>query len=150
MLQCPICGSDVAADGVLCPECGTQLEPLSTPSVAPARPQNATLILMRDGKMTDVKFELRGRLTIGRSEQNSDTTDIDLSELPEAVFVSRRHATIWMEADGSWRIEDLDSRNGTYLRSHDGKFGRILKVQPMQSGDEIALGKARFKFQILS
>jgi pSer/pThr/pTyr-binding forkhead associated (FHA) protein len=38
------------------------------------------------------------------------TNDIDLDD----DRVSRHHAVLWAE-EGSWRVRDLDSANGTYL-----------------------------------
>ncbi len=48
--------------------------------------------------------------------------------------VSRRHARIWIR-DGEATIEDLKSKNGTYLRGE-----RIVSPARLEDGDEIRLG----------
>src|SRR6266511_1653208 len=48
--------------------------------------------------------------------------------------VSRRHARIWIR-DGEATIEDLESKNGTYLRGE-----RIVSPTRLEDGDEIRLG----------
>ncbi|MEN8005741.1 MAG: ATP-binding protein [Candidatus Krumholzibacteriota bacterium] len=47
--------------------------------------------------------------------------------------VSRRHARIYRAVDESWIIEDLDSRNGIFLK------GRRMKTQEMVPGLKISL-----------
>lgn len=75
--------------------------------------------------------------------------DVDLATLPEAGYVSRHHAAVWRERSGQWRIMDLESRNGTYVRAaNGGAFTRVGDEHALQDGDEIALGNARFIFQI--
>jgi DNA-binding NtrC family response regulator len=54
--------------------------------------------------------------------------------------VSRLHAKFTVDPDG-WRIEDLDSRNGTFV---DGR--RIGEPTPLRDGAEIRIGDALFKF----
>ncbi len=56
--------------------------------------------------------------------------------------VSRRHARIVVDEDGA-RLEDLGSKNGTFLR------GRVVSgPTPLQDGDEFTLGEivAPFRF----
>ena len=48
--------------------------------------------------------------------------------------VSRRHARIWIR-DGEAMIEDLGSKNGTYLRGE-----RIASPERAEDGDEVRLG----------
>jgi pSer/pThr/pTyr-binding forkhead associated (FHA) protein len=43
---------------------------------------------------------------------------------------------------------DLESRNGTYVRSDGGSFSRVGEEHALQNGDEVALGNARFRFEI--
>jgi pSer/pThr/pTyr-binding forkhead associated (FHA) protein len=72
---------------------------------------------------------------------------VDLGPLPEASYVSRHHAEF--RFDGStWFIRDMGSRNGTFWRSGgQGAFSRVAGEQQLASGDEIALGNARFEFK---
>ena len=67
---------------------------------------------------------------------------------PEAALsleddrVSRRHALLRVEADGSATLEDLSSRNGTYLK------GRLLKGRArLDDGDEFVLGDTALQFR---
>ena len=68
-----------------------------------------------------------GENTIGRDPV--DTIALDASE------VSRHHARIYVTASGAF-LEDLGSRNGTFLRGE-----RITGRVPLQAGDEIVVGK---------
>lgn len=62
-----------------------------------------------------------------------------------AADVSGRHARIWRDESGSWRVEDLGSRNGTALTSAltgercEVAAGCAVAVQP---GDQLHMGTA--------
>jgi pSer/pThr/pTyr-binding forkhead associated (FHA) protein len=67
---------------------------------------------------------------------------------PEAVVsleddrVSRRHALLRVADDGSATLEDLGSKNGTFLR------GRPLKNRAtLEDGDEFVLGDTALQFR---
>lgn len=57
--------------------------------------------------------------------------------------VSRRHARVTLDARGA-TIEDLGSKNGTYLRGQ-----RLSAPVPLADGDEITLGSVLVKFRQL-
>jgi hypothetical protein len=57
---------------------------------------------------------------------------VDLSEPPADSGISRRHALLVRQPDGSWRLIDRDSTNGTYL--NDGSEP-IPGQQPVVVGD---------------
>ena len=61
----------------------------------------------------------------------------------ESPTVSRRHARI-LVSGGQATIEDLGSKNGTFLR---GK--RLTSPTPLSEGDEILLGHVRMTFRVL-
>lgn len=42
--------------------------------------------------------------------------------------VSRRHACVTVESDGSCTLEDLGSTNGTYVRGEDGQLTQVAKI----------------------
>jgi DNA-binding winged helix-turn-helix (wHTH) protein len=67
----------------------------------------------------------------------------DLEVCLDSPSVSRRHARIRVAGDGV-TVEDLGSKNGTYLR---GK--RLAGPAPLRDGDEIRLGSVRLKFREL-
>jgi DNA-binding winged helix-turn-helix (wHTH) protein len=61
----------------------------------------------------------------------------------ESPTVSRRHARI-LVADGKAMLEDLGSKNGTFLRDE-----RLNGPSALFDGDEIRLGRVRMTFRIL-
>jgi pSer/pThr/pTyr-binding forkhead associated (FHA) protein len=65
--------------------------------------------------------------------QATSTTIINLAW----PFVSRQHAQIELNALGQWEIEDLQSRNGTYINGQQLQphHRQVLKV-----GDQISIG----------
>jgi pSer/pThr/pTyr-binding forkhead associated (FHA) protein len=81
------------------------------------------------GEMVGTIFELPlGQTLIGRSE-------VAQVRLPDDG-VSRRHAKIVREADGSAKIVDLDSTNGTYIN------GRRVHAEGLREGDRIRIGQS--------
>jgi pSer/pThr/pTyr-binding forkhead associated (FHA) protein len=89
------------------------------------------------------------RLVVGRFDPESGPVDIDLSEAPESAQISRHHAEIYRESDGRWHVKDLGSVNGVFVKSAGaGSFSpRLTAPQPLQNGDEVAFGNARFIFR---
>ncbi len=82
-----------------------------------------------------VAFALReGRNIIGRESD----ADIRLA-LPA---VSRRHAAIVIEGEDA-RVQDLGSRNGTFLNGE-----KLEAARPLRSGDEIRIAQTAIRFQI--
>ncbi|HIE51823.1 MAG TPA: FHA domain-containing protein [Armatimonadetes bacterium] len=74
------------------------------------------------------EFEItRPEVVLGRR------SDCDVV-LPHDREVSRRHARLIFD-DGQWWIEDLGSRNGTFVNGH-----RLTARRPLTSGDRIRLG----------
>lgn len=81
------------------------------------------------GEMVGTVFELPlGQTLIGRSE-------VALVRLPDDG-VSRRHAKIVRESDGSAKIVDLESTNGTYIN------GRRVHAEGLREGDRIRIGQS--------
>jgi DNA-binding winged helix-turn-helix (wHTH) protein len=62
----------------------------------------------------------------------------------DSVTVSRRHARIVVSPEGA-TIEDLSSKNGTYLRGR-----RLTGPAPLADGDEIRLGSVQMRFRVVS
>jgi DNA-binding winged helix-turn-helix (wHTH) protein len=62
----------------------------------------------------------------------------------ESPTVSRRHARIVVEG-GKATLEDLGSKNGTFLRGE-----RITSPRALADGDEILLGRIHMTFRVLS
>ncbi len=81
----------------------------------------------------ELRFPLfKNRLTIGRTRQN----DIQLN----VPYISRRHAVILTEGDTT-RVIDWGSRNGVFVNS------RRVSEQFLESGDQIAIGNAEFRYE---
>lgn len=81
------------------------------------------------GEMVGTMFELPlGQTLIGRSE-------VAQVRLPDDG-VSRRHAKIVRESDGSAKIVDLESTNGTYIN------GRRIHAEGLREGDRIRIGQS--------
>lgn len=102
------------------------------------------LVVKRAGAETDIEFTFNCPAIIGRFDPSVGPIDIDLGSLDEGVYVSRKHARITQDEDGTYRIEDLGSSNGTYLL-RDADFERVDSSE-LSDGTEIALGNARFVF----
>ena len=74
---------------------------------------------------------LEGPNVIGRAPDATIPYDV--------AGVSRHHARIVVSRDGV-TLEDLGSKNGTYLQ------GKRITSAPLSDGDEIQIGKARMIF----
>ncbi|MCH7904935.1 MAG: FHA domain-containing protein [Armatimonadetes bacterium] len=102
------------------------------------------LILVRNGVETDISFEINPPAVIGRFDPSVGPIEVDLGQVEEGSYVSRKHAKITLE-DDVYEIEDLGSSNGTFILRDD--FERIEKAV-IVDGDQIALGNARFNFRL--
>ncbi len=72
--------------------------------------------------------------TIGRSSMN---------DLPVAdKMLSRQHARIVRDNNGGLSVEDLGSRNGTFLNGE-----RLAGIQPLKPGDRITVGGVTLKVE---
>ncbi len=88
------------------------------------------LVVIVDGEtVRRQRLEQEAAVTLGRGPDNSITLDDDL--------VSRRHARI--DCRDGWRIEDLDSRNGTRVN------GQPVTTSRLREGDLVVIGRTRFK-----
>jgi pSer/pThr/pTyr-binding forkhead associated (FHA) protein len=126
-------------------ESGSSPAPAATDAEGGAERVCATLTLKRDGVETEDVFTLTSPAVVGRFDPSVGPVDVDLSPLPEASYVSRRHARITYEA-GHWRIEDLGSSNGTFIKREDDDYERVDSAE-LTHETEIALGSARFVFR---
>lgn len=130
------------------------LEPAAAPEEvgAEAQPESALtgprLILKRAGVETDIVFPFTCPATVGRFDPDKGPIDIDLADLPEGGYVSRRHAKINFE-DSVYVLTDLDSSNGSFVLRKAVENGDFERVQSSEisDGDEIAFGNARFLFR---
>ncbi|MBD2371009.1 FHA domain-containing protein [Leptolyngbya sp. FACHB-402] len=169
MSPCPACGYDENPDRTeFCVACGydlTQISPDSSPSpppipqplpiplptpTTPALPTAATARLIPKTVNAPVaEFVIDSVNTvIGKFDPVTGPVDIDLEGFKEDEFISRNHAEIYREGD-QWKIKDLGSENGIFLRRvGESRFSaRIDYPQVLSPGDEIAIAKLRFLFQ---
>ncbi|MFW5697197.1 MAG: FHA domain-containing protein [Fimbriimonadaceae bacterium] len=103
------------------------------------------LVVKRSGKLTDEEFGFSCPATIGRFDPSVGPIDIDLGNIEEGAYVSRKHAEILCE-DGVFKIRDLGSSNGTFIL-REGNFDKVDEAE-LEEGTEIALGNARFVFRV--
>lgn len=101
------------------------------------------LVLKRMGAETDFVFPVAPPAVIGRFDPALGPIDVDLGNIDEAVYVSRKHARIECN-DGVWSIHDLGSSNGTFVLRDD--FERVEEAV-IEDGTELAFGNARFVFR---
>ncbi|RYG74596.1 FHA domain-containing protein [bacterium] len=128
------------------------LEKQPAPAPAPLSPvQQAQITLKRAGALTTDSFAFGPGSIVGRFDPDSGPVDVDLAPLPESSYVSRHHVEFRFDAgNDGWFVKDLGSRNGTFWRAgSQGAFSRLTGEQQIQTGDEIALGNARFEFRSL-
>lgn len=104
----------------------------------------ARLVVKRGGAETDIAFPIASPALIGRFDPSVGPIDVDLAELPEGQYVSRKHAKLSCDGE-KWTIQDLGSSNGTFVLKDD--FERV-ETADLASGQEIALGNARFVFHL--
>ena len=86
----------------------------------------------------DRTFELVGDFSIGRLASNA-------LALPDDLEVSREHARVVSSA-GGYAIQDLESRNGTFLERGTQKW-RVSGTAGLEDGDVIQVGGARLAFE---
>lgn len=78
------------------------------------------------------------QVRIGRRSINKEVTpEIDLTGPPADPGVSRLHAILLVQPDGSWAVVDPGSENGTTVNRADIGFGRQTALQ---GGDVIRIG----------
>ncbi|WP_297008109.1 FHA domain-containing protein [uncultured Corynebacterium sp.] len=124
-----------AATSGAVPVSGGQVAAYATPSPAQHRgrgfsrsgePQSLTLTT---GPLTGTTLALAGydEITVGRSSGCTLVLEDD--------FASGTHARL-MRRGADWYLEDLDSRNGTFLAGQ-----RIDQPEPLRAGSEFRIGQ---------
>lgn len=81
-----------------------------------------------------------------RNPANNKLLAVDLEGVEDLPTVSRHHACI-TEQDGTFFIEQIHSRNPTYL---DGARLKPGRKYPLSAGSEIQVGRVTLTFRIIS
>jgi FHA domain len=86
----------------------------------------------------DRRYPLQeSQVRIGRSNGSAGGTDAAIAL--EDPGVSRNHATLECQEDGSYAVKDVGSTNGTFINDNSNRIGRDEPV-PLVNDDEIHLG----------
>lgn len=132
----------------------SQPEPTPEPETTPPQPEptpiTSTVKLVSKVPNAPIpEFSLEEESAIiGIFDPDSGPVDIDLEEFPGSDTVSRQHAEIYQE-NGVWKIQDLGSTNGIFLKPYGQRrfSARITQPEALNIGDEVAIAKIRFLFQ---
>jgi len=111
--------------------------------------EGTPLVLTTDKDKTSafVRFSVAHHLVLGRPSPSAHAELVDLSVFEGYRYgVSRQHAMLWRSADDVLLIEDLGSRNGTFI---DGQRLQPLKRYMLNHDDRLQLGELflRLRFE---
>jgi hypothetical protein len=159
--SCPRCGE--ARIGLFCEQCGHSYSAPTPPGtgtsptgrlaaaswwvvIAPDRGYFEAGGSCTDGftfpaSSTPRRIDLIGAaVRIGRrSASRGIVPEIDLASPPVDPGVSREHARLLAQPDGTWTLVDEDSTNGTYLNGGRQRIPAHQQV-PLAAGDRVHLG----------
>jgi pSer/pThr/pTyr-binding forkhead associated (FHA) protein len=85
-----------------------------------------------------IEIAIGGVCGLGRARSNAIA-------LPNDRFASQQHARI-VQVGRGFVLQDLGSRNGTFIERAESKW-RVEGELPLQDGDVIGVGSARFVVQ---
>jgi len=95
-------------------------------------------LIVIDGGQTDLapgqSFSLSVATGMGRSHANTVIVDDPFASFEHALLVRR---------NGRWWLEDLTSRNGTYLNGE-----RLSAPAIVATGDEVGIGGVRLRIEL--
>jgi hypothetical protein len=148
---CPACGAPRAGDDRYCESCGYDfLAPPRAPAVWEAvvttdrrqfeRFAQPGLTFPADS--IERRFALEGAaVRIGRSRGGTSeaVAEIDLAHTTEDPGVSRLHAVLERQDDGTYALRDLGSTNGTTVNDDPTPVGTDAAVR-LAAGDRIRVG----------
>lgn len=159
MQTCSQCGNQNTDDARFCSQCGSPLEPAAAETTATisfggptAKPDadDRAILNEADAAAADALPAGSALLIVQRgpgagSRYLLDTDVVSAGRHPESdiflddITVSRRHVE-FHRAEGSYRVHDVGSLNGTYV-NRDRIDDALL-----QNGDEVRIGKFRLVF----
>lgn len=155
MLRCPSCKAPHPNNTLFCDQCGARLSGSGalegtaeiatehadpqTPVPPTKRPEHPTrLVLSVAGDETKFTLPLTQKVVLGRFDPaRGKRPEVDLG--PHQAYergVSRQHAVLY-QSGNEFYVEDLSSRNGTFV---NGQRLDPFQAQKVDHGDEIRLG----------
>jgi serine/threonine-protein kinase len=102
-----------------------------TPAPTPAPSLDAIALRVTEGPAAGTVLRVSDELQIGRQAPGE-------GKLGNDIEISRRHARVTREDDGSFLIEDLGSTNGTFVNGD-----RIAGAQVIKPGDRLEMGDTK-------
>jgi FHA domain len=146
---CPACGAPRSGDDRYCEQCGHDLlAPAATRWEAVVSvdrtqfDQHMTEGMVFPAATSERRFALDApQLRIGRRRSGTGVTvpEIDLSAEPVDPGISRMHAVLERQPDGTFCLKDLGSTNGTVVGDDPRPIGPDVAV-PLVDGDLIRIG----------
>jgi hypothetical protein len=146
---CPACGAPRSGDDRYCEQCGHDLfAPAATQweaVVSVDRTQfdrHTTEGMVFPAESSERRFALEGPLLrIGRRRVGTGAAipEIDLSVEPVDPGISRMHAALERQPDGTFCLKDLGSTNGTVVGDDPRPIAPDVAV-PLVDGDLIRIG----------
>ncbi len=133
-----------------------QVAPESTNSAAQAYVSKAVstsvkpakLVITKFGSITEESIPLQATpLIVGKFDPATGPVDIDLTGIRGEEYISKQHAELYF--DGRWKVRDIGSTNGIYIRPVGAKnYNPRLQVPTeLSDSDEISFGNVRFVFR---
>jgi pSer/pThr/pTyr-binding forkhead associated (FHA) protein len=133
-------GNDAEVDVTLDPSMPEDVASVPVPIVE-KRSGKLTLSFMASGKPITREFALEEgtRLSVGRTKENNIAID-DQS-------ISKAHASLLLNKEGSLIVADTGSTNGTFVRGERIAYGKAIVIAP---GDPLMFGlvKVDLKFEV--
>jgi hypothetical protein len=148
---CPVCQAPRSGDDRYCEECGHDF-------LAPPRAMVAWEVLLSADQHQFTRFSADGltfpdeyverrvalsgpEVRIGRSRggAGNGAPEIDLIGPCDDPGVSREHAVLTRQGDGTYALRDLGSTNGTTVNDDPATLDRDVEV-PLADGDRIRVG----------
>lgn len=145
---CSACGAVLPDNARFCSQCGTPTDAEDTQVTGALNPVDA---LADSGPQTPVAGTAQFAVLVVNRGPNEGTAFTltppvvkigrgpDQEVFLDDITVSRKHAEL-RAAPGGWQLVDLGSLNGTYVNR------RPVQEALLASGDEIQIGKYRFRF----
>jgi hypothetical protein len=125
--NCPACGAEVPEPtNLVCVDCLEPLTPRSSGATAPA-----TLRLLFTGR--PVEIPQPGIMLLGRDPQLCPVATLFASH----DNISRQHASVGVDSDGTAWVRDEHSTNGTFVNNKPVPRGHTT---PLTDGDQLRMG----------